>query len=350
MKRQLAIALSAALAIGLELAAAAYPFLSQSGPRLLPALSFHVAAVVACVIAARLRRAPERLLPAELDAVLITAIFVPLAGPVLGWVIPRRSNRDSVVDAHEAFQQREVVHGTGGPHRTLFTGRFDEDLATMTDAMTYAEVLRDGCVAEKRSAIKKLCASRAPQHLARVRATLSDSDDEVRLFAYAELTRIEREYEDALAELGERVFGDEDQAVVRIDLAVKHLDYARSGVLDADFARFHTGRAIERAEEAYELGADGPSCARAGLLARLDMGQVGDAEEWLERFSEAVVAHPTVRLAEAELAFACRDLERARSIARELGSGESAPRWLSALLAPERPGPRRHIRGRRRVA
>lgn len=353
MNRRLLIALSAGLTVALELAATAFPFVRLEGPRLLPAVLLHLAAVAACVLAARQRRSPERLLPAELDAVLVTALFVPLAGPVLGWVIPRRSNKESVVDAHEAFVARERIHGTGGPSRTTFTGRFDEDLAHRTDALTYAEVLHNGSVAEKRSAIQQLCRSREPRHLARVRAALSDGDDEVRLFAYAELTRIERGFEDALAALAVRLRTDPDQAAVLVALAVKHLQYARSGVLDADFARFHAGRALERSVEAFENGADGPSCARVGLLARLDLGHAQEAAEWLERFSSAVASHPVVRLAEAELAFAARDLERARSIALELGGDAKAPRWLRALRPPDRSAQgrsRSRARGRRRVA
>jgi len=334
MKRFLLTLLFAVLTVALELAATALPFLRQEGARLLPAVLLHFAAVVTCAYAARWRRSPGRLLPAEIDTVLITSIFVPLAGPILGWVIPRRANDDAIVDAHQAMVAREPVNGTGGPLRNSMTGHFDRDVARKTDALTYAEVMRGGSVAEKRSVIQRLCRSDEHRHLAQVRQALSDAEDEVRLFAYAELERIEHKYEDALAALEQRIGSESDQATACVELAAKHLDYSRSGVLDPDFSRYHVGRALERAEEALEHGADGPSCARIGLLARLDLGRTTQAEAWLERFDPAVLTHPTVRLAQAELAFATRDLERARAIAAEISDDAAAPRWLKALREP----------------
>jgi hypothetical protein len=336
MKRLCLTLFFACLTIVFELAATALPFIRQEGARLLPSLVMHAGAVVTCACAARWRRSPERLLPAELDTVLITAIFVPLAGPILGWVIPRRTNEDEVVDAHEAMVARERSSELAGAARSTFTGGFARDYARKTDTLTYAQVMRSGSVAEKRSVIQRLCQGGEPRQLADVRRALSDVEDEVRLFAYAELERIEHTYEEALATLEDRLMNEDDQTTIRVELAAKHLDYSRSGVLDPDFARFHLRRALQRAEEAFEWGGDGPSCARIGLLARLDLGRATQAEAWLDRFAPAVLSHPTVRLALAELAFATRDLEGARSIARELSDDATAPRWLKALQEPTR--------------
>lgn len=306
------------------------------------ALVLHFAAAATAVWSAAVRRR-GRLRGVYFDLVLLLALAIPAFGPLIAWMIPSKRIHEQGVNAHELFERYEehVRHSEAPYKRTLFTGDFDRDMARELDVESYYDVLAAGDIHQKRSALSKLVSLGAPHHLALVRKSLRDPDQEVQLYAYGQIAALEERYEDAIDEFDDGTEEGPRDPEIAVQLAAAHLAYAHSGVLDAVLGAHH----CELAAEFAARGRSGPApseAMRIELRARLGMGDTEHAQSIVDELLALDAQDSEARRILVEFAYAARDFERAREEIRILQAREPelAP-WMRALLEarPHAPEP-----------
>lgn len=317
-----------ALAAGIEVAAAFLGLGMNSVGMLAVAGLLHVGASALALAAARMRR-PD--LPVvERDLVFLTSLFVPIFGPALAWTMPHIEAPDKVEDAHQVFLRyaKHVEPAAPDYERTLFTGDYDKDLARELDAESHYEVLRHGSTDQKRNALRKLADLGEPKHFRLIRGRLLDPEHEVRLYAYGELERVGRGFEEEIAKRSRELKGDEGGSETLLALAQAYFDYAASGVHDEEMAAFYFRSAERFAQQV--AGTPEGAWLQAGALARL--GKYGDADRVLDALGDEEAALARSCLARADVAYRRRDFARAREEAwRMRKMVDELPDWLAAL-------------------
>jgi hypothetical protein len=324
----------AALASGIEAAAAALAVGMNDLAWLGIAAALHAVAVRLSLRAA-VRRRPE-LTRVERDVVLWTAIFVPLFGPPFAWLMPRPAAEEEAENAHAVFEQysEHVKPDVPDYERTVFTGDYERDLARELDAESYHEVLRHGTTDQKRNALRRLADLGQPRHLELVRRCLLDPDHEVRLYAYSEIERLSRGYEEEIAKRSKELSRTPGEPEALLTLARTYFRYAESGIHDEEMAAFYYGSARRFAEQAQAASA-GPEAVWIEARALGRLGDFAGAESRLAALTQAQQGLVESCVARADLAFRRRDFAAARAEAvriREFGA--EPPEWLRALEAP----------------
>ena len=300
---------------------------------LVPALGLHFAAAGISFLTGRFRRRGE-MSPVERDAVLWTALFVPLFGPPLAWAIPHMKANKKVEDAHQVFEKyEEHVRPTVPDYeRTLFTGDFDRDLARELDAESYYEVLRNGNTDQKRNALKSLADMGEPKHLELVRRCLEDSEQEVRLYAYSEIERLGRMHEERIEEQSKQADQEPDNPEVLCSLAETYYRYGMSGVLDAGLSAYHFRIAVRNAAEARVKGHEGLEPYLMEALSLVALGDNDAARRTLADLAPDQQNDGRVCLVRARIAYLERDFEAARiEVDTMEAAGTEPPPWLQAL-------------------
>ena len=269
MSRARPFVIVGALAAGLELAAAFLGLGLNSVAMFVVAALLHAIAAVLSAKAARMRR-PD-LGVVEHDLVFLTSLFVPIFGPGLAWTMPHAEAPAKVEDAHQVFERYADHVEPAAPEyeRTLFTGDYEKDLARELDAESHYEVLRHGSTDQKRNALRKLADLGDPKHFLLIRRCLVDPEHEVRLYAYAELERCSRIFEEEIGKRSRELQGDESDTETLLALAQAYYDYAASGVHDEEMAAFYF-----RSAERFANRVTGKSRGRvaAGRRARPTQG------------------------------------------------------------------------------
>ena len=317
------------LTVFFEVLAAAIVIGMNSALWLLGAAALHLVAARLALSAARMRR-PD-LSRVEADAVIWTSVLVPLFGPTISWSAPLPPQAEEVENAHSVFERYSdlVKADTPDYERTLFTGDYDRDLARELDAESYNEVLRGGSIDQKRNALRRLAERGEAKHFALIRRCLLDPSHEVRLYAYSELERSGRIYEEEIAKRSRQLKQNPGEKEALLALARAHFEYAESGIHDEEMAAFYF-----RTAERYGGRIEGPEAAwvRARALSRV--GEFDAAQACLDGLTEAEWALPESCVARADIAFRRRDFATARAEAERLAeSGAEIPEWLRALEA-----------------
>ncbi len=310
------------------------------------AVALHVGAALLCTIATRLllRAASEEPSPDEQgrqrvegDVAALTALFVPLFGPCLAWLFPRRT-ASSVLDAHAWFEQHEHVHGKG---KLLAVAPSDAEADALPhDVMSFSEVLRRGSIDHKRNALRNLAKRGTPRHLTMLRDTLYSDNVELRLCAYGEIQALSRVHENGLAALQRELDAlpagaahEAERHRLLTGAAAAHQAYAATGLLDPEMRRYHLQRGVRYAQEAWL--ADPQKWRIATVYART-LSDLGDHEHSLRAFSHLSQddqLRPEVCLAQAEVAFRSRDFAAAKAAGDRLCQQRLAlPDWLQALV------------------
>jgi len=301
-------------------------------------IAIHGVGVFLCLVAARLRRRGD-LSGAETDIVLTAAIFVPGFGPGVAWTLPRISAKEAVENAHEVIERyrSHVKPVVPDYERSLFTGDPDKDLARKLDAESFREVLRHGDTDQKRSALFRLAELGAPHHIQLIRDCLVDDDGEVRLYAYGELDRLTRVFEEEIGKARRLVEAGERDVDARLRLSRAHFDLAASGVLDPRPARFHFRAAANEAQTAATMAPGEVEPILAEARAHAHLGDLYAAENCVATISEENRNAAGVCLVRAEVAFKRRDFAAARMEAGALLLTETElPGWLQAIcMTPE---------------
>jgi len=320
------------LTMALEIAAAVVLVGLNSLPAVAGAGVLHVLAAFCCSRAARQRR-PD-LAQVERDIVFWTALLVPVFGPPLAWRMPFLATPEKVENAHSVFERYadHVKPAVPDYERTLFTGDYEKDLARELDAESYHEVLRHGETDQKRNALRRLADLGEPRHFALIRRCLLDPEHEVRLYAYSELERSGRVYEDVIARRTPQIEREPDNADALLALATAYFEYAASGILDEGMASFYFNSAASYAERADRCGIEGCEATwlRAAALARV--GSYDAADACLDALGENEKALPKSCIARADIAFRRRDFLGVRTEAEQLReAGAEVPAWLQAM-------------------
>jgi hypothetical protein len=327
MKRHLALLL-AVLSTGAECAAGYLLVMDEfagSG-------GLHVLATLLSVWAAR-RRRPD-LSRVEEDLVWMSALLVPLFGPALAWAMPRPPAAEEEETAHEMFERYSdhVKPSLPDYERTVFTGDYAKDLARELDAESYHEVLRHGSTDQKRNALLRLAQLGDHKHFRLIRQCLLDPEHEVRLYAYSELERASRFFEEAIAKRARELKRAPDDAVALLELARSYFAYAASGIHDESMGAFYFRSAERYAAEARRqgLGDPEPIWIQARALGRLD--EFEQAKATLLELTPAQQNLPESCVARAELAYRRRDFVAARAEASRMRDANAdLPPWLAAL-------------------
>lgn len=315
------------------------------------ALCFHIAAAGLSLLTARVRRR-HRLHGVYFDLVLLTALAIPVFGPLVAWLIPSEKIHEQGVNAHELFEQYEKhVRHTEAPYRrTLFTGDFDRDMARELDVESYFDVLAAGDIHQKRDALCKLSLLGEPHHLALVRKSLLDADQEVQLYAYGQISALEERYESAIESCDDGTEAGPSDPIRATNLAAAHLAYAQSGVLDGVLATHHCELAIQFALRGRQ-GAEPRVAMRIELMAKLGLRDKEGAEKVIEEML-AIDPEDKEALAVAiEFAYRARDFARARQdIDRFANGGHELQPWMRALREAAQPGAKKADNRKRRRA
>jgi len=350
-------------AVAAELAAIHTAVVLNRADMLPAALGLHILAALLALLAARRRR--PGLSTVEGDTVLVTAFFVPLFGPAVGWTLPAppRSEdeddeaeedpsepetqadpdsegeepvdlEDSIENAHAIFERYSAHVKPDLPdyERTLFTGDYERDLARELDAESYHEVLRHGNTDQKRNALRRLADMGAPRHFALVRRCLLDPEHEVRLYAYSELERCGRVFEEEIAKRSRELDRRPGKPEALLALARVQFAYADTGIHDVEMAAFYFRTAARFATQARAAAPNDPEpiWIEARALARLK--EYAEAETCLERLSPEQQEMVQSCIARADVAFRKRDFDAARTEAEKLRAQEAElPCWLAAL-------------------
>jgi Flp pilus assembly protein TadD len=321
-------------ATALEIAAAGLAVGLNHGLWLLAAGALHAAAAALTWLAARKRR-PD-LSTVEGDLVLLTALMVPIFGAPLAWCMPAPSEAEEAENAHSVFERYAEHVRPGNPdyERSLFTGDYERDLARELDAESYYEVLRHGKTDQKRNALRRLAELGEPKHFSLIRKCLLDPEHEVRLYAYSELERSGRVYEEEIAKRARELDKHPDNSEDLLALARAHFHYAQSGIHDDGMAAFYFRTAERFAIRARALAPDDPEPVwiRARSLSRI--GEFEQAEEVLGSLPPEQLLLPESCIARAAIAFRRRDYAAARVETERLKETEAEiPGWLLALEA-----------------
>jgi len=332
MRRIRLFVLLAAAAVGVEVIATATVTLLESPLWLLCGAALHVAASLLSRWAA-VRRRPD-LSPVEGDIVLYSALLIPVFGPALAWTLPRASVEEKVDTAHEVFEQyaEYVKPADTGYRRTLFTGDYVKDLARELDAESYHAVLRHGSTDQKRNALRRLAELGEPRHFELIRSCLLDPEHEVRLYAYSELERAGRVYEQEIAKRAKQLRNDPEDPEALLAMARSYFGYAASGIHDEHMAAFYFRAAERYARDARQAGLDDPEAVFVEAAALGKLRKFEEAETCLAALPPDAQGLSACCLTRAELAYRRRDFAGARAEAERIRrSGEELPAWLAAL-------------------
>jgi len=336
-KRDLVLPLRVSLAVITE-GTALWAFMSaRSGLWFALGIALHLLSAFLGRAAAR-RRRPE-LSQVESDLVLLAGVAIPLFGPVAGWALPPPPRTKGPANAHEVFASYadHVKPAVPDYERTLFTGSYEKDMARELDVESYHEVLVHGSTDQKRSALRRLAELGEPKHMRLIRQCLVDPEHEVRLYAYSELERASRRYEEEIAQRARELKEQPDGGEPLLAIARAYFDYAATGIHDEAMGAWYYRSAEQYAAQARRLLFDDPE--PVWIQAR-SFGRLGDydrAKALLHELTEAQQALPESCLARAELAYARRDFLAARAESSRLrDAGAEPPPWLLALEGKRR--------------
>ncbi|HEX5138526.1 MAG TPA: hypothetical protein VFY93_16250 [Planctomycetota bacterium] len=310
---------------------------SEGGLRFALGLLLHVLAAFLGRAAAR-RRRPD-LAQVESDLVLLAGIAIPLFGPLAAWSLPRPPASDAPENAHQVFTSyaAHVKPVVPDHERTLFTGVYEKDMARELDVESYHEVLVHGTTDQKRSALRRLAELGEAKHFRLIRQCLLDPEHEVRLYAYSELERASRRYEEEIAQRARELKEQAEGGEPLLAIARAYFDYAATGIHDEQMAAWYYRSAEQYAGVARRLLGDDPE--PVWIQAR-SFGRLGDydrARALLFELTEAQQGMAESCLARAELAYARRDFLAARAEAARLReTGAEPPPWLAALEGKRR--------------
>ena len=270
-----------------------------------------------------------RVRPGDRPALLAIAFALPLFGPALAWALLLRPREPAIVDAHQAFEEA----------RRSTAGSRDFDAAHYRrPVVAYARIAERGSFEERRNLLRQLGRLGEPKHLQVLRDFLRDDDTELRLCAYAELTRIGERYERTIATrrvAAERLAEDPDRdddalATLRAELAEASLAYGQSGALEREMAEYWLHQAAVQAEQVLDVD---PLHPRGLTLRARALAGLGDLETaWHDVESLAAIDDgPSTATLAAGIAFRRGDY---RSVRRALAAlrrhGAEIPGWLAA--------------------
>jgi len=331
MKRLL-LALLVVATVLAEAAALGAAMTLRDGRGLAVALALHLAAALLGRGAAR-RRRPD-LSPVEADLVLATGAAIPLFGPLSAWALPRPPQTAEPENAHAVFESyaEHVKPATPDYERTLFTGDYEKDMARELDVESYHEVLTHGTTDQKRNALCRLAELGETKHFRLVRQCLLDPEHEVRLYAYSELERASRRYEEEIAQRARELAEHPASCEALLALARTYFAYAESGIHDEQMGAWYYRSAERYAAQARQVGGDDPEPVWIQARAFGQLGEYERAKALLQELSEEQQNLPESCVARAELACARRDFLAARAeLARLRDAGVEPPSWLAAL-------------------
>jgi hypothetical protein len=172
----------------------------------------------------------------------------------------------------------------------------------------------------------------APRHFDLVRRCLLDPEHEVRLYAYSELERCGRVFEEEIAKRSRELDKRPGKPDALLALARAQFAYADSGIHDSGMAAFYFRTAARFATQARAAAPNDPEpiWIEARALARLK--EYEEAETCLERLTPEQQEMPETCIARADVAFRKRDFEAARAEAEKLRAQDAElPGWLAAL-------------------
>ena len=247
----------------------------------------------------------------ELRIGQVLSLAVPVIGPLVALMLRTRSARlrrqmqTQLEDFYAQFLDKPMTPRARSP----FKGEFEDDVDRLSDAESFATVLRYGTADHRRGVLRRLGEHEGPQAMALLRHCLTSPNGEIALFAYGQLDQTEQELSRRIVAAEKRLRSHPEDGNAQTDLAEAHRAMARSGALDEQSSRWHE-------QEALRIAAVGAS--PVGTPVHSDV---------------AVEAGPQANLlARAERAFHERDLDTVCEVAEMLRDlGAHLPVWLDSV-------------------
>ena len=247
----------------------------------------------------------------ELKIARVITLAVPWIGPVSALSMRTRSarTRRRMERQLEHFYSQFLDHPGTVRSRSPFCGTFDEDVDRLSDAQSFATVLRYGSADHKRGVLRRLGEHDGRQAMALLRHCLVGGDAEIALFAYGQLDQTDRALTESIIEHRKALATRPNDPNARANLADAHRRLARSGALDDAMARWHE-------QEALRIGATAGAPAHAN----------DDGDGVTEDGPQAML------IARAERAFYERDFDAVAGLANRLRDlGAQRPAWMEAI-------------------
>lgn len=145
------------------------------------------------------------------------------------------------------------------------------------------DMVRDPDPLIRKKAIHRIAELRTPGAVARLRAMLSDEDEEVRLVAASELERMDREVQKRIHELRTKLREDPLDAQSRFELAKEYIEYARILLADSDLRNFFLENAIDLLDHNLKDDPTNPNYRFHRGLAKRFLGRLEEAVADLKR-------------------------------------------------------------------
>lgn len=255
---------------------------------------------------------------AEVQLASAMAAALPGVGTLLAVAHCCSGSSAACANAHAA-------HDAPGYQPTPPRPQLDQELRVAS----YARVLRAGSLEEKRNLLRRLASLAEPRYFAIVRRFLADPEPELRLCAYAELAAVGQRHEARIAACRAQAAAADGAraAAAETTLATALFEYATSGALDDEMAKYWRDQAEAAAQRALAASPDHRPAQRVLALAMAHGGRVEEAWRVVVAWPEDVDGE--LELARAEIGFRRRDQAVCtHALARLQQVGIEVPDWL----------------------
>lgn len=194
--------------------------------------------------------------------VLVWTLLLPGAGWLFAGILVLGGW--GALDPHEAVTEEDELVSA----QTIDLPRPSEAssarIAREMDFVPLVEILAGDDMNLKRGAVEQLTRLRTPEAIAVLMSHRSDPSMEMRFYVNASLARIKKELDESLDAARYQMHMESDSVADRLNLAKVYLQYARSGLLDADLVNAYEKEAILHLN--FVLNSVAPTTEAAELL------------------------------------------------------------------------------------
>lgn len=174
----------------------------------------------------------------------------------------------NAIDPQEAVAEEEELVASLSIDPTKSAEMSSARIAREMDFVPLVEILAGDDMNLKRGSVEQLTRLRTPEAIAVLMSHRSDPSMEMRFYVNSSLARIKKELDELLDAARYQMHMESDSVADRLNLAKVYLQYARSGLLDADLVNAYEKEAILHLNFVLNSGAPTPEAAEL-LITRL---------------------------------------------------------------------------------
>lgn len=169
----------------------------------------------------------------------------------------------------------------------------------------------------KLKAIATLEQDRTPKSIVLLKRALSSVDDEVRLFAFAAISKLENNINASIQKNLERLKETEDEhqkAIIKVEIAFLYWNILYYHVVDEEMKTFILSQIEKYAEEARRVLGDDPTILFLISIVKLKNGEYEEAERLMERLLELGFMEDKVVMYLAEIYYMREEFDRIKHL------------------------------------